>query len=73
MKMIHPALLCMALGGLAPLVNAAGALEGQLQPAPDSLAELVVSRDENAANACEVGPTCRTNWWRRFPPGRPSA
>lgn len=55
MKMICPALLCLALGGLAPLVNAAGALEGQLQPAPGSLAELVVSRDENAANACEVG------------------
>lgn len=55
MKTLRPALLCLALASLAPLADAETLLESPLQPAPDSVAELVVSRDENAANACEVG------------------
>lgn len=54
MNSLVPVLAALMLATTAVFAASEAILSPSLQPAPDALGELLVSRDEHAANACDI-------------------
>jgi hypothetical protein len=54
MNSLVPVLAALMLATTAVFAASEAILSPPLQPAPDALGELLVSRDENAADACDI-------------------
>lgn len=54
MNSLVPVLAALMLATTAVFAASEAILSPLSQPAPDALGELLVSRDENAANACDI-------------------
>ncbi|BAN47732.1 hypothetical protein [Metapseudomonas resinovorans] len=54
MNSLVPVLAALTLASTVVFAASEAIFAPPLQPAPDALGELLVSRDENAANACDI-------------------
>lgn len=70
MNSLVPVLAALTLAMTAVFAASEAILSPPLQPAPDAIGELLVSRDENAPNACDIDLYVQNELVAQIAPGQ---